>query len=74
MRLGDILIAQGVLSFNQRSAALRRQGATGKTFGETLLRMGMVDTGQLSVALREQKRMRRLRLARVDPAQRDARR
>jgi len=72
MRLGDILIAQGVLSFNQRSDALRRQGATGSALGETMMKLGMVSKKQLYIALREQKRMRRLKLARINPAERDA--
>ena len=63
MKLGDILIAQGVLSFNQRSDALRRQGGTGEILGRVLLRMGMVTPEQLQVALREQKRMKRLKLS-----------
>lgn len=60
LKIGEILVAQGVLSLNQRYAAVKAQSATGRRIGEVLLAGGQITERDLAVALREQQRLRGL--------------
>lgn len=53
-RLGELLIAAGLIDERQLAVALRRQGSTGARLGETLLLAGFVDEFGLSSALARQ--------------------
>ncbi|HEX4835701.1 MAG TPA: ATPase, T2SS/T4P/T4SS family [bacterium] len=52
--IGQILLAQGVLSRDQLAKALELQQATGGRLGRILVKMGVVTEGQLARALAQQ--------------------
>lgn len=56
-RIGDLLVANGVLTDEQIDAALREQRRTGSRIGEVLLHSGAISENDLIVALAEQLQM-----------------
>jgi len=53
-RLGEILVAAGVIDEIQLVAALGEQGRWGRRLGSTLIKMGLLEEGQLIRALAKQ--------------------
>jgi len=54
LRLGDILVQQGLISEDQLMSALAQQKASGRKLGKTLVEMGLVEENQLLTLLAEQ--------------------
>ena len=52
--LGDILVAQGLLTPSQLKQALEEQKKTGQRLGEVLIRLGFIDERRLTRVLAEQ--------------------
>lgn len=55
MRLGELLVGQGLLAPEDLEAALRRQSEQGGRLGNHLVAMGLITVDRLLVALRGQK-------------------
>jgi hypothetical protein len=53
-RLGEILVARGLITERDVARALAVQGQTGKRLGETLVELGLISPSQLSDAFVEQ--------------------
>jgi hypothetical protein len=53
-RLGELLIAKGLISEGQLAEALGAERSAGERIGETLVRLGLVKRRQISAALAEQ--------------------
>lgn len=54
LRLGDLLVAKGVLTAQQRDSVLEYQRLTGRPFGELAERLYGVDQGVIELAWAEQ--------------------
>jgi Mrp family chromosome partitioning ATPase len=61
-RLGEVLLRKGRITTEQKDAALRVQGETGKPFGDILHKLGNVPDADLADALEEQTNQRLLAL------------
>jgi len=53
-KLGDVLLSQGLLSFDDLQAALKEQGDTQDPLGKVLVRRGLVSEAQIEKALSAQ--------------------
>ncbi len=62
-RLGELLVEQGLLSFDQLQQALEEQKRTGEFLGAILVRLGMLTNERLLPVLAEQMGMPYVRLA-----------
>jgi type IV pilus assembly protein PilB len=67
-KLGDLLVEQGLLTYQQLSKALDRQRSTGKALGEVLIDLGFMTEGQLTGALAEQQDVETWDLKRDPPS------
>ncbi len=54
IRLGDLLVQQGLITEDQLMSALAEQKSTGQKLGKTLVNMGLVEENQLLTLLAEQ--------------------
>jgi type IV pilus assembly protein PilB len=68
-QLGELLVASGTLTPEQRDTVLRRQAQTGQRFGEVCLEMQLISEQQLKRVLAEQWRIPHVHLRKglVDP-------
>lgn len=66
LKIGEILVAAGVLKEEQLADALRSQGQLGGTLGENLLRLGFLTEESLLQALSEQLGMQHINLAKIE--------
>src|SRR3990172_6955645 len=66
LKIGEILVAAGVLQDEQLTEALRSQSQLGGTLGENLVRLGFLTEESLLHALSEQLGMQHINLAKVE--------
>jgi twitching motility protein PilT len=66
MKIGEILVAAGVLNGEQLTEALRSQSQLGGTLGENLVRLGFLTEEELLKALSEQMGMQHVNLTKVE--------
>src|SRR5512144_1810308 len=66
LKIGEILVATGVLKEEQLSEALRSQNQLGGTLGENLIRLGFLTEEELLSALSGQLGMQHINLAKVE--------
>ena len=66
LKIGEILVAAGVLKEEQLSEALRSQNQLGGTLGENLIRLGFLTEEELLSALSGQLGMQHINLAKVE--------
>jgi len=66
LKIGEILVAAGVLKEEQLSEALRSQSQLGGTLGENLIRLALLTEEELLKALSEQLGMPHINLAKVE--------
>ncbi|WP_333608362.1 GspE/PulE family protein [Arsukibacterium sp.] len=69
MRLGDLLVAENIISEQQLNEALARQQSTGRKLGATLIELAVLSEGQLLQFLAQQLQVPFLDIAqkRIDP-------
>ena len=65
-RIGDLLVAYGIVSQTQLDAALRHQSNSGKRLGEVLVELGAVEERDLVTVLSEQMRIPLVDLRQTD--------
>ena len=66
LKIGEILVAAGVLKEEQLAEALRSQGQLGGTLGENLIRLTFLTEEELLSALSGQLGMQHINLAKVE--------
>ena len=54
LRIGDLLVSEGLLTFEQLDTALDEQKRSGSKLGETVVRLGFVTQDQINQLLCEQ--------------------
>lgn len=66
MKIGEILVAAGVIRQEQLNDALRSQNQLGGTLGENLIRLGFIAEGSLLQFLSEQMGIQHINLSKVE--------
>ena len=66
LKIGEILVAAGVIQDDQLQQALTTQSQLGGTLGENLIRLGFLDEDALLTALSEQMGMQHINLEKVE--------
>ena len=66
MKIGEILVAAGVVKQEQLRDALKSQNQLGGTLGENLIRLGFIGEGDLLKFLSEQMGFQHINLAKIE--------
>ena len=66
LRIGDLLVSEGLLTFEQLDTALDEQKRSGSKLGEVVVRLGFVTQDQINQLLCEQLDIEFVNLRKID--------